>query len=138
MMKCQRAGCRLAILVLCGLLAGCGRGKINLVPVQGTILHLGKPVAEATVCFIPDGPDAGGRVMAQGTTRDDGTFELESYPHGAGVMPGKYKVTVFHFSWSRDIPRRYTKFPLTPLTAEVKAGESNNPVYDLQGVNYDD
>ena len=52
----------------------------------------------ATVCFIPD-ITKGNRdgQQATGQTAEDGSFTLQTYPHGEGVMPGYYKVTCVVF-----------------------------------------
>jgi hypothetical protein len=68
---------------------GCG-GKGKLVPVEGLVKLDGKPVAGATVCFLPDGE---GR-SANGLTGSDGVFRLTTLTTGDGAAPGSYKVLI--------------------------------------------
>ena len=108
----------LALLTLCP--AGCAKPPPRLVPVSGKVMYRGEPVRGMKVTFVPD--LAKGNRQGQdgrGTTGDDGSFTLHTYPDGAGAMPGHYKVTVLYYTRSEGVPRKYTKFYLTPLTVEV-------------------
>jgi hypothetical protein len=80
----------------------------------------------ATICFIPD-ITKGNRdgLQATGQTAQDGSFTLQTYPHGDGAMVGFYKVTCIVFG-GVAIPQKYRNAMQTPLAVEVK--EANDPV----------
>lgn len=59
------------------------------VPVTGFITLEGKPLAGATVRFVPEK----GR-PAVGTTGDDGRFRLTTFSANDGALPGRYRVTI--------------------------------------------
>jgi hypothetical protein len=69
--------------------AGCGRS--GPVPVRGKVMLDGKPLAGASVQFIPQQP--GGR-DATGSTDANGVFRLSTLHRNDGAFPGKYKVVV--------------------------------------------
>src|SRR5437870_3422773 len=71
--------------------AGCGGGKSKTTPVKGTVTLDGKPVALASVVFIPR---QDGRMVAQAVTNQDGNFELTTYQPNDGALAGEYLVTV--------------------------------------------
>lgn len=116
------------LTVLSLFLAGCGNAQApsKLVPVGGKILYRNEPLARATISFVPEFEQgqAPGR-DARATVDRDGHFALQTYPFGPGAMPGKYKVFVFYYSRNEGIPRKYTKFHQTPLSAEVKEDGNN-------------
>jgi len=63
----QKSVCLLAVIV-CG--CGGGAGGPDLVPVTGTVLYQGKPIAGATVTMQPEkGPIANGFTDAEGKFR---------------------------------------------------------------------
>jgi hypothetical protein len=77
-------------LVTAAACVGCGGGPV---PVRGTVTLDGKPMAGATVTFLPE--DAAGR-QATATTAEDGSFHLTTLAPRDGAMPGAYKVVVQH------------------------------------------
>jgi len=83
---------RLSLLVgLCGLvLAGCGgrpAGYPETAPVRGVVTLDGKPLAGASVSFVP----AAGRSSA-GMTDDDGRYKLFYTGRIKGAMLGSHRV----------------------------------------------
>jgi len=90
MRRRSSVGCALVPLVLL-VVPGCG-GKGKPVRVNGSVTLDGKPLAGATVTFVPAGA-ARGR-MAGGITDGDGQFRLTTFAEGDGALPGEYKVTV--------------------------------------------
>jgi len=72
------------------VLALCGCGGIKPVPVRGTVTLDSKPIAGASVTFLPEGT---GR-NAAGVTQADGSFQLTTLNQNDGAFPGNYKVTV--------------------------------------------
>ncbi|MCG6155528.1 carboxypeptidase-like regulatory domain-containing protein [Rubinisphaera margarita] len=87
-------------LVLClfGVL-GCGGGdnvEISLLPVTGTVLADGQPVANAAVTFAPYGAQVGR--PAYGRTDESGKYELAFVDGRPGCPPGNYIVTISKFA----------------------------------------
>lgn len=76
---------------------GCGPELPDTVPVTGTILFKGEPVAQAQVGFVPK-TEGAGALPARGQTDAAGRFVLTTYvgpgQEAAGVTPGDYAVTV--------------------------------------------
>jgi len=131
------------------LLAGCSAGSISgTAPVQGTVTYNGQPVAGATVSFVGEG-DAR---MAVATTDAGGSYQLMTLDT-AGAMPGKYTVLVTKTETVPDsdkvismdeaakntgkakepknlLPARFGDPAKTPLTFEVKPGQTNK--FDLK------
>jgi hypothetical protein len=84
--------CSSAILTAWVILVGFGCGsKDQPIPLEGTVLLDGQPVAGAIVSFLPD--ERGGR-FATGTTAQDGSFRLTTYKENDGALAGDYRVTV--------------------------------------------
>jgi hypothetical protein len=125
------------------LLAGCwGRGPY---PVRGIVTLDGKPVAGATVVFVPDG-DTEGR-PATGYTAADGTFRLTTFRTDDGALSGSYRVVVqktvaakdkaaadqsaldrakakrdeksLQRTWKSPVPENYSNSEFTPLRCTV-------------------
>jgi hypothetical protein len=117
----RRHGTPFCLLLLSAALPGCaGDPPPRLVSVHGRVVYRDRPVPLATITFVPDlaKGNAHGR-DGRTTTGSDGSFTMQTYPYGPGVMPGAYRVTVLYYSRTEQLPRKYTKFHLTPLTAEV-------------------
>jgi hypothetical protein len=121
-------------------LAGCGSSATT--PVEGTVLLDGKPLAGASIQFIPQGK---GR-DATGETDKNGQFAMSTFQPRDGTVPGTYKVVVAPPVGSIDpaqygsaedamsaatkpqakkasagpaFPQKYTRPDQTPLTQEV-------------------
>jgi len=71
--------------------AGCGP---NLPIVSGTVTLDGKPLADATVIFMPD---VESQSPAQAITDAAGNFTLEQEAGESGVQPGEYSVRITTF-----------------------------------------
>jgi hypothetical protein len=103
-MAMSRSPSRLVPLVLAGtvlgLASGCGQGP-KLVPVTGTVLYRGQPLAGATVVFVPRGEPSGPALLATGLTDAEGRFSLRTHVGPAvtreGAVPGGHRVTVSKF-----------------------------------------
>ena len=87
----ESVSCQWALLVtsVCAVLVGCGSDS-PYAPVSGVVTFDGKPIAEASVAFHPNG---GGR-PAYGLTRSDGTYVLTSVEQGDGALIGDHRVTI--------------------------------------------
>lgn len=77
------------------MFGGCGGGRSadlpKLVPVSGTVTLDGKPVAGASVNFVPAGKTRGG--MCYGMTDDNGRYELLAGDRQKGAPAGEFRVT---------------------------------------------
>jgi hypothetical protein len=75
-------------------LVGCQKraSDAGLVPVGGTVRLDGKPLAKATVTFIPQGATRG--FGSEAVTNEAGEFKLKSRRAGDGAVAGTYKVTI--------------------------------------------
>jgi hypothetical protein len=75
-------------------ICGCGRAssapKIQTLPIKGTVTLDGKPLPGANVVFMAADPP----VAFVGTTKGDGTYELQGAEGRAGNIQGDYKVTI--------------------------------------------
>jgi hypothetical protein len=112
--------CLLGIVVIPG---GCnqGPGPPRLVLVSGKVVYKDKPVPMAFVQFLPEASKGAQGFAASGQTKQDGTFTLQTYPHGPGAAPGRYIVTVTLEARGAGIPRHYANPEKTPLRGiEVK------------------
>src|SRR5260370_3556 len=83
----------LAMLGPAVLLCGCDRTDPSLVPVTGTVKVNDRPLANATVTFIPkDGTPGFGGV---GKTDAAGNYKLSgSRDNAVGIPPGEYRVVI--------------------------------------------
>ncbi|MGE3775841.1 MAG: hypothetical protein AB7F89_01550, partial [Pirellulaceae bacterium] len=83
------------VTVLCVvLLVASGCGGTKNVPVSGSIVYKGKPVADSTVMFTPSASGADGAKVATGRTDAQGKFTLGTEAPGDGATPGEYTVSV--------------------------------------------
>lgn len=81
--------CSSAFVFLCLLsLPGCG-SELNLAAVSGTVTYQGKPLANATITFIPKGEGS----LGVAVTADDGSYRILTGGED-GVTPGPCSVTV--------------------------------------------
>lgn len=73
-------------------LTGCGGGNLpTVVPVSGKVMYQEKPVANAQVAFHNDNAPR----AATATTDEQGFFQLSTFGHEDGAVPGTHRVTVF-------------------------------------------
>lgn len=121
----------LALICSAILLAGCG-GPQNpaTYPVTGKVTLKGKPVAGASVVFVPQNATEPG---ATATSQDDGTYSLTTYVNGDGARPGSYNVRVAKYEMIAEPPG--TTDELATLdeeeesydpTAEARIAEAKN------------
>src|SRR5438876_2881402 len=97
-------GSRLRIYVIFGFAAlgacGCGSGP-KTYKVDGVVTLDGKPLAGATVAFMPQAQDGH---LARGLTDQDGKFQLSTFGTNDGAVRGEYKVTVIKEEGSGPAP----------------------------------
>ena len=112
---------RLTVVTLLALaLSGVGCGtKPKLVTVTGKVTHKGNPVVGGSVWFHPaDGnPYQGDKPSGQLQT--DGTFTARTFPHGDGIPPGQYKVTLSPDLAARAGVPHYGDAAKTPWSVDV-------------------
>lgn len=138
-----------AVLALC-LFLGCGGGpKIpEIVPVTGSLTLRGKPLAKATVKFLPMAEGLDGGYTATGVTDADGKFTM-ALPgdKGPGCFACETKVLITEGPMppgsrsdsaegkalykahkaslkNRPIPKQYNRLGTTPLSVTVSAEEN--------------
>ncbi len=131
---------RVTYLVLTLGIVGCGGSRTS--PVKGVVTLDGKPLADASIQFVPQGE---GR-DATGQTDKDGQFVMSTFQPQDGVAPGTYKVVISppagsadptqyasseeamsaaskprakKDSASRALPQKYSRSDQTPLVQEV-------------------
>lgn len=121
-----RVGISLALLVL----AGCGRGEVKLVQVQGKVLYQGQPLPGGTLVFAPDAERGCAGPLAIAEIKADGQYVLQTGGK-AGAVPGWHRVTVaapagspFHTS-SWILPQRFSHPEQSGQVQEVKPGILN-------------
>ncbi len=128
------------------LLNGCSRSDApSMAKAKGTLTYQGKPLADATLLFVPEkGPPAFAKSDASGN------FQLTTKSPGDGGAVGTHKVTVSKVGPPKGmtaeqfeklktsagagtqvpqgtsiVPDKYTRTESTPLTATVEAGKAN-------------
>ncbi len=116
---------RVTAFLLVGLLslAGCSN-KPKLVTFTGKVVAEGRAQlgGDPTIALVP--VEGLGKERIQGMIGPDGAFKLNTYPHGDGVMPGKYKVLI-QFDGGKAF-EHYTAANTTPLEVDVSdAGLTN-------------
>ena len=110
--------------VLCSLLGfvivGCGSPSTS--PVEGVVTLDGKPLAGATVQFVPQGKGKD----ATGETDKNGQFAMSTLKPRDGVRPGTYKVVISPLTGSADTTKYAT-------AEEAMAGAGKQPVAKTSG-----
>ncbi len=129
-------GKSLIVLVLCTVVSGCSKKKVegrpDLFPATGVVLQDKTPVAGATVVFMPTSH----QYASAGMTDDQGRFQLRTFEPNDGAPAGGYQVTVRKFYFVGDVehqslPVRYSNPKGSGLTAEIRADGKNEFVFEL-------
>jgi hypothetical protein len=133
-------------LGLCALsLVGCARRFPEVVPTSGVVVIDGKPLANASVTFVPMLNDFGAESYAVGVTDEQGRFTLTCrYNNQPGAAAGPNVVLVTEAPMpgdvrksqdsrvqsayeaklgNRPIPPAYGTVGTSPLKVEVKPGQ---------------
>ena len=106
-------------------LAGCSGPSVRLVPVRGRATLGGQGLARVTIQLVPDGSKGTHAPAGVGQTDEDGSFQITTPPHGAGAVPGHYKVTVTSYT-GKGIPPACADPAKTPLRVEIPPGGLEN------------
>src|SRR4029450_13968852 len=110
-------------LLMLAMAAVVGRGrKPGLVPVSGKVTHGGKAVTGGSLWFHSESESDGKPERMSGQLQLDGTFVARTFPHGGGIPPGKYRVTLSPDLAARAGVPRYGDVSRTPWVVEVPAG----------------
>ena len=111
------ATCGIAWTFVSLLLAGCGGGgieKLPLYPASGTLQMDGKPFGPVSLRFEPETP--GGRGFVASVDAAGKINAVTTYKVGDGAPVGTYKVTVFSsMGASKQFPAKYENAKSTPL-----------------------
>jgi hypothetical protein len=139
---------RAGLVVVAGalLLAGCGGGseRYKTAPVSGRVTLDSKPLASATVVFVPvvGKGDKEPLPSSVGVTTEDGryslVFEMDSKTTGAVVGKHKVVITLGAAGGSQDskptfhkqLPEKYNR--RTDLKCDVPAEGRNDANFDLK------
>ena len=111
--------------------SGCGN-KPKLVALTGKVSHGGRAVTGGSVWFHPEGGNEGTNERMSGQLQTDGTFTARTFPHGDGLPPGKYRVTLSPDLAARAGAPRYAEVTKTPWSGEVPETGLANWVLEIR------
>jgi hypothetical protein len=142
-----------ALFALCLViipLAGCAKKFPAIVPTEGTVMLNGKPLANASITFVPLLDHFGNESSSTGVTDEKGYFTLTCrYNNKPGAAVGEHVVVIAEMplpqemrrvqdsraidayrakSGNRPIPADYTSFAKSPLRVTVKEGQESVPI----------
>jgi hypothetical protein len=118
-----------ALLPLCG----CGGGdRPKLVTVSGKVVRGGEPVLPGSVIFHPAPGHTYNGDRPSTVLQTGGTFVMQTYPHGDGVPPGKYKVTLSPDLAGRLKKPEYGDPARTPWSVDVPDAGLTDQVLDVK------
>jgi len=117
--------------------SACQSGS-NLQPVVGKVLYLEEPAEGATVVFQPVDSQSN-PLTPRGIVQADGTFTLQTHPHGEGAPPGEYLVLVIWYApdarqtenAKNRLPARYASPTESLLKATVSKGKNDVGTFRL-------
>ena len=111
--------------------SGCGN-KPKLVHVSGKVTHKDKGLTAGSIYFHPAEGNAYQGEKPSSLLQTDGSFDMRSYPHGQGVPPGKYKVTLSPELANRIGRPDYGKVEKTTLSIEVPDAGVKDHVFEVK------
>ena len=127
----MRVWIAVGLALLAALTAGCGK-KPELVSVTGKVTHGSKTVTGGSIWFHPTGESPSQTGQMSGQLQLDGTFTARTFPHGDGIPPGHYRVTLSPDLAARAGLPRYGDVARTPWEVEVPAGGLSGHVFELR------
>jgi hypothetical protein len=149
-MRCSSTRRAAQLFVILGLVTanGCGDGRIERYPVEGTVLVDGQPADGALVFFCP--VNASGELenlRPSGKADASGKFTLTTIDFGDGAPAGEYKVLA---QWPSPTPvvddgrdgrgtrpgpdrlkKKYYNLDTTPLTAIIEEKSNELSPFEL-------
>ena len=75
------------------LALGCGRSRLDTIPVSGRVTYKGHPLPWGCVSFTPRKRTECRPAMAD--IKSDGSYEVATLEHDMGLMAGEYMVSVY-------------------------------------------
>jgi hypothetical protein len=117
---------RLLFLFIVLALAGCGGSRTS--PVDGVVLLDGKPLAGATIQFVPQGS---GR-DATGESDKNGQFTMSTFEPRDGAVPGTYKVVISQPLGTADTATYGSSDDAMSAAAKSKPAKTPGPAFPLQ------
>ena len=127
---------QIAIGLLCVLpLCGCSSdgGGPKLAAVTGRVIYKNEGVTAASIYFMPDKEKGNHGEMATSLLKEDGSFTMETYPKGNGVIPGWYKVTFDLGRRNEQDLQKFRNVKTTPISIEVTEKGLEAHLFDLSG-----
>jgi hypothetical protein len=121
----------LLVAILFTVIPACDDGRLERVPIAGTVLIDGKPVQHGIVRFFP----AAGR-PSSGNLDENGRFVLTCFKEGDGTVLGHHRVAIFGYEqlnakqtrW--EVPRSYAD-PSTSGIEQDITGPKDDIVINL-------
>jgi hypothetical protein len=113
------------VAVLC---TGCGDGRPERIPVSGTVLIDGAPLAYGSIMFLNDHARPAGAMIGP-----DGRFVLSCFARGDGALPGHHRVKISaqealsERSVRWHAPKRYADEATSDIEVDI-----TEPVDDLK------
>jgi hypothetical protein len=112
--------------------AGCADKKPKLVPVVGKVVYKGQALTAGSIWFHPDAANSVQSEKSSCQLGEDGSFTMRTYPHGDGVPPGAYKVTLSPELANRIKMSAYSDPAKTPWKLDVPDGGILNQVFEVK------
>jgi hypothetical protein len=129
----MRRACRCFLLTAAFLLASAGCGnRPKLVGVTGKLTHKGQALTAGSIYFHPAEGNAYQGEKPSSLLQLDGSFTMRTYPHGEGVPPGKYKVTLAPELAGRVGRPDYGKADRTPLSIDVPDAGVKDQLFEVK------
>lgn len=127
--------CCAILVILSGVMLGCGDSNPPVAKVTGTVTYKGEPVKSGTVTFMPKGGRPG-----YGTIVDGKITEVSTFGAKDGAPVGTCQVTVQSIEKGADmyaptksnLPDLYNDPAKSGLSTEIKPGVTNEVKFDLQ------
>lgn len=131
--------CCAAVLTI----VGCKEEFPQTVVVRGTVFYQGKPVPKGTITFHPLHGEGELYRPAVGVIASDGTYQLQSFRRGDGIMPGDYVVVIESYEGGPTaeetnrprkwlIPEKFGNPSISGLRATIPTDARQPLVFDFQ------
>jgi hypothetical protein len=121
----------LSLAFLCGCASSDGKGP-KLAQVTGRVIFNNQAVTAAEIYFVPDAEKGNRGEGATAILQTDGSFTMETYPKGTGVIPGSYKVKLGLGRRPEKELDKYRDVKTTPLSIDVPEQGIKDYVIELK------